>query len=413
MKEIDENEIWKIKLKFTIYLYICISLILADQNAYRTIQEKFILAEPGDIIYLPKGKVSINRSIWGDNLNNIIISGYGIDSTILNFDNQIEGAEGLKIINSSNITLRDFTIENSKGDLIKVEDTDGIKFINIKAQWTGGPMETNGSYALYPVKSKDVLVDNCIAIGASDAGIYVGQSENIIVRNSEAYHNVAGIEIENSISADVYNNYSHDNSGGILVFDLPDLLVKSGGYVRVFNNKIINNNTNNFAPEGNIVAKVPTGTGIMILATSNVEIFNNFISNNKTANTSIVSYFITEEEISDSLYYPYPTSIYLYDNLYHRDKQFPSFSLKQPIGFLLAYNFWRDIPDIIYDGIVDSNIIENGFVKDEYKICIKNNENANFVNLDLAGDTNNMSQDLNPYDCVHPNIKVIKYPFEK
>ena len=69
-----------------------------------------------------------------------------------------------------------------KGDLIKVEDTNGIEFINVKAQWTYGPLETNGSYALYPVKSKNVLIDNCIAIGASDAGIYVGQSENIIVR---------------------------------------------------------------------------------------------------------------------------------------------------------------------------------------------------------------------------------------
>ena len=41
-----------------------------------------------------------------------------------------------------------------------------------------------------------------VAIGASDAGIY-GQSKNIIVRNSVAQYNVAGIEIENSYYADV------------------------------------------------------------------------------------------------------------------------------------------------------------------------------------------------------------------
>ena len=90
-----------------------------------------------------------------------------------------------------------------------------------------------------PVKSENILIDHCIAIGASDAGIYVGQSKNIIVRNSEAFHNVAGIEIENSFYADVYNNYTHDNTGGILVFDLPDLLIKKGGNVRVFNNLVI------------------------------------------------------------------------------------------------------------------------------------------------------------------------------
>lgn len=70
----------------------------------------------------------------------------------------------------------------------------------------------------------NVLIEGCTAIGASDAGIYVGQSKNIIVRNSRAYHNVAGIEIENSLMADVYDNESTENTGGVLVFDLPDLV---------------------------------------------------------------------------------------------------------------------------------------------------------------------------------------------
>ena len=59
-------------------------------------------------------------------------------------------------------------------------------------------------------------------------------------------------------------------------------------HVRVFNNLVLENNLYNFAPEGNIVAKVPAGTGIMILAASNVEIFDNIISNNK--NKLIISY---------------------------------------------------------------------------------------------------------------------------
>jgi parallel beta-helix repeat protein len=77
------------------------------------------------------------------------------------------------------------------------------------------------------------------AVGASDAGIYVGQSKHIIVRNSKAYQNVAGIEIENSWYADVYENEAFNNTGGILVFDLPDLIQKEGGYVAFFKNKIV------------------------------------------------------------------------------------------------------------------------------------------------------------------------------
>jgi len=396
------------------FLFFSIVSVSLLANIQKEIQTNLIIAKEGDVIRLPEGIFDLQRVLVADNLNNVSIIGAGVDKTILSFKNQIQGAEGIKISNSENIILKDFTIEDSKGDLIKVEDTKGISFINIKAQWTGGPKSTNGSYALYPVKAENVYIDNCIAIGASDAGIYVGQSKNIIVKNSEAYFNVAGIEIENSINADVYNNYAHDNSGGILVFDLPDLLIKRGGNVRVYNNKVENNNLTNFAPPGNIVAKVPSGTGIQILATSNVEIFNNNIINNKTANTSIVSYYMTEEPISDSLYYPYPNSIYIYDNIYKRDRQFPSFSFKQPIGFLLAYNFWRDIPDIIYDGIIDSELLtKDNKIAEDKRICIQRNDNGSFVNLDAENDFHNISSDLSLYDCSLPLLNKVVYPFLK
>ena len=205
-----------------------------DQNIsntidyYNKIQTDLIMVKKGGSVLLPKGIVKLNRSLWVDGLENVIIEGHGVDITILSFKNQIEGSEGIKVINSNNITLKNFTIENSKGDLIKVENTKEIDFINLKVQWTGKPKKTNGAYGLYPVNCEKILIDNCIAIGASDAGIYVGQSKYITVRNSEAYNNVAGIEIENSYYADVYDNYVHDNAGGILVFDLPDLIMKSG-----------------------------------------------------------------------------------------------------------------------------------------------------------------------------------------
>ena len=151
----------------------------------------------------------------------------------------------------------------------------------------------------------------------------------------------------------------------------------------------------------------------MILATSNVEVFNNIIFNNKTLNTSIVSYYITEEPLTDELYYPYPTSIYIHDNIYTRFKQFPSFSFKQPIGFILAYNFWRSVPDIIFDGIVDEEIIsQNKNYLTENMICIKNNINGKFANLDAAKDFENISTNVFEFDCSLSEIAPVKYPFE-
>ena len=110
--------------------------------------------------------------------------------------------------------MSDFAVVNAKGDAIKAKGVDNIKFIKVKTEWTGGPKETNGAYGLYPVESTNILIDNCVAIGASDAGIYVGQSQNIIVKNSRAEFNVAGIEIENSYFADVFNNIATNNTGG-------------------------------------------------------------------------------------------------------------------------------------------------------------------------------------------------------
>ena len=95
--------------------------------------------------------------------------------------------------------LEDFAVEDTKGDGVKSKGSDQITFRNLRVEWTAGPNEANGAYGVYPVASKNVLIDGVVVRGAADAGIYVGQSENIVVRNSRAEFNVAGIEIENSM----------------------------------------------------------------------------------------------------------------------------------------------------------------------------------------------------------------------
>ena len=380
------------------------SLLLPSYE--KDIQSMLIFAQPGDTIHLGEGIFSIQGSLSIEGKEDIIITGNGIDKTILSFKNQTDGAEGLLVNNCKNITLIDFTVQDSKGDAIKAQSVDGIVFRRVKAEWTNGPKSENGSYGLYPVLCQNILIEHSIAVGASDAGIYVGQSKNIIVRNSEAYHNVAGIEIENSINADVYDNYAHHNTAGILVFDLPDLVQKEGGYIRVFHNRSEFNNLDNFAPPGNIVGSVPAGTGVMILAANNVEIFENEIIENKTVGTAVVSYFITEEPMTDSLYNPYTSSISIHHNTYIRSKRFPD--LGHEIGQLLFAKFWRDIPDIVYDGMSDPQFLDsNGNVLDGHNLCIQNNNGAEFVNLEIDKHFNKwysplitkFPQSITPFDC--------------
>ena len=346
-------------------------------------QLKLILAEPGDTIKLESGLFPILGTLSMEGKEDIVIRGAGMNGTILSFAGQVEGAQGLSITNCTNITLEDFTVQNAKGDAIKCQYVNGITFRRVKAQWLGGPKPTNGAYGLYPVQCENVLIEHCVAIAASDAGLYVGQSKDIIVRFSEAFDNVAGIEIENSTRADVYGNNVHGNTGGILVFDLPDLAVKEGKQVRIFDNIIKDNNIDNFAPEGNIVGKVPSGTGIMVMATEQVEVFDNTIINNKTAGTAVVSYYITEEETKDSQYNPYTSAIYIHHNIYRRAPQIPT--LDHDIGLLLFVHFFRDVPDIIYDGMPDPRYVgDNGLIPDSRRLCIADNLEAGYLNLDIS-----------------------------
>ena len=373
-------------------VFLFLFFVLAAQDLRRQLQAQFIESPDGSVIEIPEGRFQLNMALWMDGKNNIIIRGKGMDKTILSFKGQLAGAEGIKITNSSNIIVENITVQDSKGDLIKAQLVDGLTLKNIKAEWTGKPSKDNGAYALYPVQCKNVLIDSCVAIGASDAGIYVGQSQKVIVRNSKAYHNVAGIEIENTLYADVYNNEATDNTGGILIFDLPNLVQKKGGHVRIFNNHVHHNNYPNFAPKGNIVGKVPLGTGMMVLATNNVEIYNNRIINNRTAGTAIVSYYISEIPIKDESYYPYPDQIFIHDNVYERKNIRTTMKGRMGLMFRLKVRFGKKVPHIIYDGIVDDKVKSTA-------ICIRNNTNQSIGNIKAGNKFKGITRDMTPYDC--------------
>ncbi len=376
------------------------------------------MAEAGDTILILPGHYVFKRSLTLEGKDSITIMGAGMDKTVLSFHEQTEGAEGLRIQNGKNIVLRDLTIRDAVGDNIKLQDVNGLEIINVKSEWTGEPKETNGAYAIYPVMCNNVLIDRCIAIGASDAGIYVGQSHNVIVQNSVAYNNVAGIEIENTTSADVFNNEAYDNTGGILVFDLPGLS-KLGGNVRVFDNKVNNNNFRNFAPKGNIVASVPPGTGIMVLAMASVEIFKNEVAENRTAGVSVISYdFVMaaaamdesnygEAQMSqneaaykaDEKYNPIPASVFIHDNNISNSFTLPS--LKSDIGYLLVWQFGLSIPDILWDGITGD--------PSEKIICVQSNGEATFANMDAGNDFENSSRNIDEYTCAGNTLPAVSF----
>ncbi len=381
-----------------------------SDNIQEELQEALIVAKPGDVIELAAGTYKFTSSLSLD-VDNVVLKGAGMDKTVLSFKGQNAGSEGL-IVTSSGCTLRDFAIEDTVGDGIKVKGADGISFIGVRTEWTGGPKSTNGSYGLYPVECKNVLIDGCVAKGASDAGLYIGQSQHIIVRNSRAEYNVAGIEIENCYYADVYDNVATHNTGGLLVFDLPNLPQQGGHDVRVFRNKSIDNDTVNFAPAGNIVGNVPTGTGLIVMANKNVEVFENEFSGNGTVHVSITAYLSQPGEKEDPKYYPYPEGIYVHNNTYGKGGY-------KPMGVLgmltSAASKSETITDIVWDGRMHPDKAKDGKLPADSWIYIDEGKDVDFTNMDLAtfmSDAANHkpSHDLAPHKGSLPRLKAVTLP---
>ncbi len=360
-----------------------------------SLQQQLIQAQPGDVIEIPAGTHELTRGL-SLTVDGVTIRGEGMDQSVLSFANQAQGAEGL-LVSANDFVIENLAIEDTVGDALKINESNNVVIRNVRTEWTGGPLTTNGAYGIYPVQSSNILIDGAVAIGASDAGIYVGQSNQIIVRNSRAEYNVAGIEIENSTFADVHDNVATNNTGGILVFDLPNLPVQGGRNTRVFNNQIINNNISNFAPEGNIVGEVPAGTGLMVLANDSIEVFGNEFTDNQTSNVMIVSYYITERPFEDPNYDPIPEAIYIHDNQFNGGGTAPD---SEPLLALQAAT-GLDIPDIVWDGTLVPGS------SPAQALCLSNNGEVSFVNLDATNGFAAPSFDASSHACTLPSLSVI------
>jgi parallel beta-helix repeat protein len=381
---------------------------LSEGASATEVQEALIEITPGGTVAFGEGTFQLGVDLSLD-VDGVTIVGAGMDATVLSFKGQTSGAQGI-LVTANDFTIRDIAIEDTRGDALKILGGDGVTIERTRVEWTGGPDEANGAYGLYPVQCKRVLIRDSVVKAASDAGIYVGQSDVIVVRDNRAELNVAGIEIENSTNADVFGNTATNNTGGILVFNLPGLDVANGSKTRVFDNEIFANNTVNFAPPGNIVGKVPTGTGIAILAAHEVEVFANTIRDHESINVGVISYVPLEITVTDPLYDQYPTAISIHDNTITGTSDMPTGQL----GALLISAIGEIhpngpfvVPDLAWDGVLDP---QRTYGPGD-RICVKGNGDADFINLAWPlSDGGLPSEDASPHDCIHAPLPEVVLP---
>jgi parallel beta-helix repeat protein len=183
---------------------------------------------------------------------------------------------------ASDFALVNVAVQNFGVNGVFMKGTQGFVLSQVSAV-------DDGQYGLFPSFSGFGLIENCLASGNSDTGIYVGQSFNIQVVSNVTFANVNGIEVENSLTVQVIGNNTFDNAAGILVDLLPDLFVTTCSNILVQGNDVHDNNHANFSVPGDLASFVPPGTGILVLGADFTTVIGNVVTGNNFDGISVAS----------------------------------------------------------------------------------------------------------------------------
>lgn len=290
-----------------------------------SIQAALDRAVPGDVIEVEPG---VYKEELKNDTNNITLRGIsatiepgdtigGTERPVLDGEGKLSDA---MLSTGDNFLMENFDVKNYIANGVMMQHANNVTARNLY-------IEKTGLYGTYPVSCTGVTIDKVTATGIADAALYVGQSRDIVVKNSEVYGNVTGIEIENSINAVVENNYAHDNTGGILVFVLPNNVSKVGRDCIVRNNRVIDNNHANFGNPNSIVSKVPPGTGILVMAADNTEVTANEIRGNDCYGVGVFSLETTFDKGTAFDVGPTPDNTFIHGNTYSDNGKNPAGAL--------------------------------------------------------------------------------------
>ncbi|MEK6807206.1 MAG: parallel beta-helix domain-containing protein [Pseudomonadota bacterium] len=303
-------------------------LICPGPNAQKEALIAFFDAREGDTIEFCEGQFEFDTGLIMTGKRGITLKGAGINKTYLRFENS-SSQDGISINQVDGIVVSDLTIYDAPGNGLRIFRTNHVTIQRVKVGWSNSDPATpygnydatqeswssNGAYAFYPVITRYVLIEDSISVGSADAGVYIGQSSDILVRRTEAYHNVAGFEFENTYRAEFVDNIAHDNVGGFLVFDLPGR-VQFGEKNRVHRNKSYSNNVSNFGPRGAIIGSLPAGTGMLVLASDQLEVHDNEIYDNRTTGLALVNYGLADANEASTNYDFFSEGLHIYNNTF-------------------------------------------------------------------------------------------------
>jgi parallel beta-helix repeat protein len=312
----------------------------AEADFRHQLYEQLRTALPGTVILIPPGTHKLDQPL-SVRADGVTLRGAGAERSTLSFGGKVAGLT----VQAGHFTLDGVAFEDTSGDGVSITGGGEIVIHGVRVGWTRGPQDGNGAYGIHVQGAHNVLIEDSAGFGAATAGIGVLDSSKVIVRRCHLEQNVAGILVADVAGADLTDNIATGNSGGIVILNRPGASQRGLG-VRVLGNKLYKNNLGNFATAGNMLARLPAGTGIVVNGADTVEISDNDIKDNQTANVLIAAFmFAAPEEPSTAVY---PRAIYLYGNHFSGGGSAP---LIDSLTALKAAHFASGrLPDVVWDG---------------------------------------------------------------
>lgn len=180
-------------------------------------------------------------------------------------------------------TIEGFTIRGFLEHGVHLACVEGFRIAN-------NVSEDNHVYGLFPVLSRDgVVTENVVRGTDKDAGIYVGQSDRVLISDNRASGNLLGLEVENSRDCAVIGNELAGNTLGIIVDVLFDKIETTQERTVVAFNRVRRNNRANSAEPGDIIAVLPPGIGILVLGADATTVYRNEVKHNAFAGIAVAS----------------------------------------------------------------------------------------------------------------------------
>lgn len=280
-----------------------------------SIQAAVDKAEPGDTVSIAQGTYSEAGSPCPSepghtcavvvNKNDISIVGRSGDEPVVlkAKSGQDEGIAVGKSADPSCLTDDSLQVNGSliQGLTVKGFGDDGVFLFCVDGfRVTQTRAIDNLEYGIFPSHSLNGRVDASFASGANDTGIYIGQSHDVQIDHNFATNNVSGFEIENSTRVRANSNLSAGNTGGILVFALPGLDVKSNSNNEVDHNVVRSNNRDNTCLDPNdAVCGVPIGTGVLVLAADDNRVHDNVVRGNNSFGIAVANFCVATQTPPD------------------------------------------------------------------------------------------------------------------